>query len=75
MIIEACITAALCVGARRIRLLSVMGLPVSLRPRLAEFRLPADHAGMARVSRGAPGARPCLRRKSISAVWRSRPQE
>ena len=30
------IAAALCAGARRIRLLSVTGFPVSLRPRLAE---------------------------------------
>lgn len=31
------ISAALCAGARGLRLLSATGFPVSLRPRLAEF--------------------------------------
>jgi hypothetical protein len=36
-----------------LRLLSVTGFLASLRPRLGSSRLPTDHAGMARVSRGA----------------------
>ena len=44
-------TADLCAGARRLRLLSVTGFPVSLRPRLAEF---------AAVGRTPPGACPSL---------------
>jgi hypothetical protein len=35
--VDAAITAALCAGVRRVGLLSVMGFPVSLRPRLVEF--------------------------------------
>ncbi len=44
---ESSISAALCAGARRLRLLSVTGFPVSLRPRLAELAAagrPRGHA-------------------------------
>jgi len=41
------LTAALCAGVRRARLLSVTGLPVSLRPRPAQLRLPPGQQGMA----------------------------
>src|ERR1035437_821972 len=39
------------------RLLSVTGFPISLFPRLAQFGLPTDHAGTAKVSRCARGTR------------------
>jgi hypothetical protein len=62
-------TAALCAGARRLRLLSVTDFPVSLRPRLAELtaanRPPGHGQGLARRT---CGARPCPRVRRVHSV-------
>jgi len=53
--------AALCAGARRLRLLSVTGFPSASVLGWQSSRLPTDYMGMAEVSRRTRGARPCPR--------------
>ena len=53
--------AALCAGARRLRLLSVTGFPSASVLGWQSSRLPTDHVGMAKVSRPARCAQPCRR--------------
>ena len=60
------ISAALCAGARRLRLLSVTGFLSASVLGWQSSRLPTARTGIAEVSRRARGAQPCPRQERTS---------